>query len=159
MYFRGELEFYTSKWNVDSKSLLNEMMGVNCVAGLTQIERSLKELLTETIKNKISAAVYIGDAIEETTSGIYNISGQLGLRKTPVFMFQENYQPDVEKVFRNIAKLSGGAYCRFDSNSADLLSQLLSAVAIYAAGGHQALKVFIKNGNPQLQDMTRQLLK
>ena len=135
------------------------MMGVNCVAGITQIERSLNELLTVTKVNKISAAVYIGDAIEETTSGIYKIAGQLGLRKTPVFMFQENYQPDVEKVFRNIAKLSGGAYCRFDSNSADLLSQLLSAVAIYAAGGDKALKAFTKNGNPQLQDMTRQLLK
>ncbi|MGK0298614.1 MAG: hypothetical protein ACI9XC_002236 [Gammaproteobacteria bacterium] len=159
IYFRGVLEFYASKWYADSNSLSIEMKEVSCLAGHTQIERSLKELLSETNRKQVSAAVFVGDAFEETTSAIYNIAGQLGIRKIPVFMFQENYQADVEKVYRNIAKLSGGAYCRFDNNSADLLAQLLSAVAIYAAGGHQALRAFAKNSNPQLQEMTRQLLK
>jgi hypothetical protein len=158
IYFRGISEFYASRWNKDSKSLSEEMKGVSCLSGHTQIESSFKYVLTESINNPVSAAVFIGDAFEETTSEIYKIAGQLGVRNTPVFMFQENYDPDAEKVFRTIAKLSRGAYCRFDAKSADLLSQLLSAVAVYAAGGRKALQAFSKNSIPQLQDMTRQLL-
>ncbi|HEY5602577.1 MAG TPA: VWA domain-containing protein, partial [Gammaproteobacteria bacterium] len=33
-----------------------------------------------------------------------------------------------------------GAYCPFDSNSAQQLKQLLGAVAVYAAGGRKALE-------------------
>ena len=41
-----------------------------------------------------------------------------------------------------IARLTGGAYSRFDSGSADQLRELLSAVAVYAAGGRAALEAF-----------------
>jgi hypothetical protein len=33
-----------------------------------------------------------------------------------------------------------GAYCRFDQAAADQLAELLGAVAVYAAGGQEALK-------------------
>jgi hypothetical protein len=36
--------------------------------------------------------------------------------------------------------LTKGAYCHFDSGSARQLRELLSAVAVYAAGGRQALE-------------------
>jgi hypothetical protein len=159
IYFRGFGEFYASKWNPDSQSLLAEMTGVTCQAGLTQIEHALRQVLLETTRQHVAAAVYIGDACEETTGGIYKIAGQLGVHNSPVFMFQENNDPVAEEVYRSIARLSGGAYCRFDCNSARLLSELLSAVAVYATGGQQALKAFTKNSIPELQDMTRQLLK
>ena len=159
IYFRGFGEFYSSPWNPDSQSLLQEMSGVTCVAGYTQIERALKQILLETKEQHLSAAVFIGDACEENTRGIYSIAGQLGVLKTPVFMFQENYDSVAEEVYRTVAKLSAGAYCRFDSNSADLLSELLSAVAVYVTGGQLALKSYVKDSIPQLQDMTRQLLK
>ena len=44
-----------------------------------------------------------------------------------------------ERGFRQIATLSKGAYCPFDSGSADQLKELLAAVAVYAAGGRKAL--------------------
>ena len=44
-----------------------------------------------------------------------------------------------ERTFRQIAKLTQGAYCRFDMNSAGQLRDLLRAVAVYAAGGRRAL--------------------
>ena len=43
------------------------------------------------------------------------------------------------KTFREIARLTKGAYCRFDAGSAAQLRELLSAVAVYAAGGRKAL--------------------
>ena len=41
--------------------------------------------------------------------------------------------------FREIARLSRGAYCRFNAGAAHELRELLRAVAAYAAGGMKAL--------------------
>jgi hypothetical protein len=54
-------------------------------------------------------------------------------------MFQEGHDRGVETVYRQMAKLSGGAWARFDSSSASQLAELLGAVARYAAGGRQGL--------------------
>lgn len=159
IYYRGFNEFYASTWKSDSQSLLKEMISVHCLAGETQIHTSLEYLLRETTLQAVTAAVFIGDACEEATNGIYDVAGRLGVRKTPVFMFQENNIPGVDDIYRKIASLSGGAYCRFDSSSADLLADLLSGVAVYAAGGQKALESYVKNKSQQLQAMSRQLLR
>jgi hypothetical protein len=57
----------------------------------------------------------------------------------PVFLFQEGRDSKAETAFREIARLTKGAYCRFDAGSAAQLKDLLSAVAVYAAGGRKAL--------------------
>ncbi len=157
VYFRGFGEFHASPWLSDSRMLLREMTGVSCLAGQTQIHRALQHLLGETRRMPVSAAVYIGDACEEAGAGIARLAGQLGVHKTPVFMFQENRDQRTADIYENVASLSGGAYCRFDSNSADLLSELLSAVAVYATGGKEALALFAGNKTPLLQNMTKQL--
>jgi len=57
----------------------------------------------------------------------------------PAFMFQEGYEPVAEQAFREVARLTRGAYCRFDPGAAHQLGELLRAVAAYAAGGMRAL--------------------
>lgn len=58
--------------------------------------------------------------------------------------------------FKQLAELTRGAYCRFDANSAQQLKELLSAVAVYAAGGHKALENFNKRqGKTVLQLIQR----
>jgi hypothetical protein len=54
-------------------------------------------------------------------------------------MFQEGYDPIAEQAFREMARLSRGAYCRFDPGAAHELAELLRAAAAYAAGGVKAL--------------------
>jgi hypothetical protein len=54
-------------------------------------------------------------------------------------MFQEGYDPVAERAFREIARLTRGAYCRFDPGAAHQLGELLRAAAAYAAGGIRAL--------------------
>ncbi|MFX8581808.1 hypothetical protein ABTM27_20350, partial [Acinetobacter baumannii] len=54
-------------------------------------------------------------------------------------MFQEGHDPVAEQAFREIARLTGGAWCRFDPGAAAQLRELLRAAAAYAAGGRQAL--------------------
>jgi len=55
-------------------------------------------------------------------------------------MFQEGDDPVAEQVFRDIARLTGGAWCKFDPGAAAQLRELLRAAAAYAAGGRDALK-------------------
>ena len=57
----------------------------------------------------------------------------------PCFLFHEGDNPAARRGFGQIATLTRGACCRFDAGSPAELRQLLAAVAVYAAGGRQAL--------------------
>ena len=87
----------------------------------------------------MQALVFVGDAMEEKIDDLCAAAGELGLLGVPVFMFQEGGDPVAENAYREIARLSHGAYCRFDTGAAHELGELLRAVAAYAAGGIKAL--------------------
>ena len=88
---------------------------------------------------KVQALVFVGDAMEEKLDHLCHAAGELGLLGVPAFMFQEGADPITEKAFREIARLTRGAYCRFDPGAAHQLAELLRAAAAYAAGGMRAL--------------------
>jgi hypothetical protein len=67
-------------------------------------------------------------------------AGTLGLMGVPAFVFQEGHDPVAEQAFREIARLSRGAYSRFRPGAANELAELLRAAAAYAAGGVKALE-------------------
>tara|TARA_B100000965_G_scaffold143462_1_gene119498 strand:+ start:298 stop:1017 length:720 start_codon:yes stop_codon:yes gene_type:complete len=139
-FFRGFGEFKVSKWTADAGELARLMTGVDCLAGETQIGKLLKHAINETRRRKVNAVVYVGDCCEEDVDALGKSAGELGLLGVPVFMFHEGAEPIAGFAFQQIAKLSGGAYCSFDTASADTLKELLSAVAVYAAGGRLALE-------------------
>ena len=66
-------------------------------------------------------------------------SGELGVRGIRCFFFQDGLDIAAERGFREMARLSGGAYLRLGPDSAKELAELLSAVALYARGGLKAL--------------------
>ncbi|NQX88177.1 MAG: VWA domain-containing protein [Halioglobus sp.] len=139
-YYRGFGEFQASPWLRNSAALARLMGRVYCEGGHTQIAKLLRHARAEHSKADIRAVVFIGDAIEENPDTLCDLSGQCGLVKLPLFMFQEGPDPVVETTFRTMARVSGGAFARFDSNSADFLAGLLGAVARYAGGGRKALE-------------------
>lgn len=139
VYFRGFDECRASKWSSDTQSLARLMSGIRCQGGNTQILRVLKHLKTEAGAGKVNACVYIGDAMEENIDQLAQAAGEVGLLGVPVFMFQEGRDRAAERAFRDIARLTRGAYFRFGQDSAKILGDLLAAVAVYAAGGRQAL--------------------
>jgi hypothetical protein len=75
----------------------------------------------------------------------------------PLFVFHEGGDPVVRRAFEQIARLSGGAYCPFDAASARQLRDLLSAVAVYAAGGREALLAFEDRHGGGMLRLTQQL--
>jgi hypothetical protein len=130
------------------------MGSVRCEGGHTQIGRLLKHAQAEHRKATVRALVFIGDAVEESPDGLCNLAGQCGMLRLPLFLFQEGRDRAVEQTFRTMAKLSGGAYAHFDSNSADKLAGLLGAVASFARGGHAALE---KRGGDSARLLLQQL--
>lgn len=139
VYFRGFDECRASKWSADTQSLARLMAGIRCMGGRTQILRVLKHLKAEAAAGKVNACVYVGDALEEPIDTLAQLAGEIGLLGVPVFMFQEGQDGAAEQGFREIARLTRGAYFRFGADSGRVLRELLSAVAVYAAGGMKAL--------------------
>jgi len=103
--------------------------------------------------------VFVGDCMEEDADTLCALAGELGLLGVPVFLFHEGLDSGAGKVFQQIARLSRGAYCRFDSNSAEQLKALLSAVAVFAAGGRRALEDFGKSRGGVIRQLTHQMGK
>ena len=85
------------------------------------------------------------------------MAGELGLLGTPVFVFHEGGDPVAGAAFKQIAKLSRGAYLSFDLASADRLKALLAAVAVYAAGGYRALTAYGAKKGGEVLRLTAQL--
>lgn len=139
LYYRGFGECRASRWVSDTRSLLDLMTGISCRGGLTQIGKVLSHARRETQKQRVQAMVFVGDALEEEIDALAAKAGELGILGLPVFVFQEGSDQQVETAYREIARLSGGAYARFNQNAAAELAELLRAVAVFAAGGRKAL--------------------
>ena len=139
VYFRGAGECRSSKWVSDPDALSRLMTQVSCAGGYTQIRKVLSHARGESSRKPVNALVYVGDCMEEDIDDLCGRAGELALLGVPVFLFQEGNDAKAERAFREIARLTKGAYCRFDAGSAAQLKELLSAVAVYAAGGRKAL--------------------
>ena len=146
VYYRGLNECRATGWISDSAQLAKLMAKIDCRGGNTQIGKVLSEARREAVASGVRAVVFVGDAMEEAIDALCAKAGELGLLKVPVFMFQEGHDLVAEQAFREIARLTGGAWCRFDPGAAAQLRELLRAAAAYAAGGRQALLAMSKTG-------------
>lgn len=139
VYYRGLGECRASPWMADANKLGELMARIDCRGGRTQIGRVLRHAGVQAEKGPVGAVVFVGDAMEEPIDTLCAEAGPLAVRGVPVFMFQEGHDPTVERAFCEIARLTRGAYCRFDAGAAAELRALLRAAASYAAGGAKAL--------------------
>ena len=139
IYYRGFNECRATGWITDPVQLAALMGRITCVGGHTQIGKVLADARREASASGVRALVFVGDAMEEPIDDLCAAAGQLGLLGVPAFVFQEGGDVVAEQAFREIARLSRGAYCRFDISAAHELAELLRAVAAYAAGGMKAL--------------------
>ena len=139
VYFRGLSECRASRWVSDPRALSSIMETIDCRGGQTQIRKVLGHVRRESERAKVAALIYVGDAMEESVDDLCATAGELGLTGIPCFMFQEGGNELAERAYREIARLSRGAYCRFAPGAAHELAELLRAAAAYAAGGMKAL--------------------
>ena len=156
-YYRGYGEFEASPWLSSADALLQRMTSVSCRGGQTQLEKVLRQAIAQTKQKKVQALVFVGDCMEEDVDRLCHLAGELGMLGVPAFMFHEGAEPVAQRAFREIARLTRGAYCAFDASSAGQLRDLLRAVAVYAAAGQKALQNFSKDRSEVVRQLTRQL--
>lgn len=138
-YYRGIDEFRASPWVADARTLSRPMSKVRCLAGRTQLERVLRHAVREATEGHVAALVFVGDCMEENPDRVIAAAGDLALRGVPAFVFHEGPDPVASRTFEQIARVTGGACCRFDPSAPEQLRQLLRAVAVFVAGGRKAL--------------------
>lgn len=157
VYYRGFGECRTSPWVSNSHDLVDRMNRVTCLGGRTQIRKVLRHAMKETRSKPVDALVFVGDCVEEDVDRLCHIAGELGLLGVRVFVFHEGGELSARRTFEQIAQLTGGAYCPFDAGSARQLRTLLSAVAVYAAGGRTALEDFSRKHGDEVRRITHQI--
>ncbi|MEN0041094.1 MAG: VWA domain-containing protein [Pseudomonadota bacterium] len=165
VYFRGYGECRASKWVTRPAALRDLMTGIDTRGGQTQIGKVLAHAVKEAGKknpqspdrSRVDALVFVGDAMEENPDTLCHRAGQLKLLGVPCFMFQEGHDGNAERTFREIARLSGGAFMRFGPGSAARLADLLKAVARFVSGGRAALEDARARGDKGAQALLEQL--
>jgi hypothetical protein len=156
-FYRGYGEFRASPWVTDASDLVRMMGSVRCRAGETQICKVLQHAINEASRERMGALVFVGDCVEENIDELAGRAGELGTLGVPAFMFHEGLDLRAQLAFKEIARLTSGAYCRFDAGSADTLRALLCAVAVYAAGGRRALTHLADHGSGAAKQIALQL--
>lgn len=139
VYFRGFNECRSSRWVADPRTLTDLMTTIECRGGQTQIGRVLRHVRNEAKRSPLKVLVYVGDAMEESIDDLCTIAGELGLLGVKAFMFHEGHNREAAVAFQELARLTGGAYARFDLNAPNALTGLLRAAATYAASGFEGL--------------------
>jgi hypothetical protein len=157
VFYRGFGECKASRWLSRTQDLHAAMRKVSCVGGETQIARVLKHAIDEAKAGRVNALVFVGDAMEEPLEGLLQLAGELALLNVPAFVFHEGDNPLAGRAFKEIARLSRGAYCPFNNASAQQLKELLGAVAVFAAGGRKALADYTRRTGGATLLLTRQM--
>lgn len=141
VYFRGVDECRASRWTRSSKDMIRWMERFDCRAGRTQLSRILTHVGQEANKQKLNAVVYVGDCVEEEADELVGLAGDLRRFQVPFFIFQEGQEDYARMVFREIARVTGGAYASFDAGARGKLRDYLKGVAAFAAGGQDVTRL------------------
>ncbi len=80
--------------SVGRRALATLMEKIGCLGGHTRIGRGAQHARAENTRLKVQAFVFIGDAMEETPSDLYDAARGLGL---PMFLFPGRRRSDRNK--------------------------------------------------------------
>lgn len=131
--------------HIDAAKRLAE---VECKAGSTQFIDALQPFV-ERKDNRTKSIIIVGDFFEENIETVYDVARKLAQKKIKIFTFQEGHydNDDTETFFRELARITGGAYAKFGSPVQ--LSKLCADVIDLTLGGCNALRALNKIETPQ----------
>jgi hypothetical protein len=120
--------------------LRDQAASVTCHAGATRL---LPILATTLRRPAIKVVIYIGDVFEESLPQARTIADAMGAQATKLIILHDTSDPAARRdteLFRDLANRTGGCVLPFDANAPGRLRDILSAVAVYAAGGEKLLR-------------------
>ena len=138
VYYRGLHECRASRWVSQADRLAELMARIDCRGGHTQIGKIIAHAKRETQTTKCRPWCSWATPWRRTRRPLSCRRRAWPARRSRLHV-PGGRDPVAEQAFREIARLTRGAYCRFDPGAAHQLAELLRAAAAYAAGGMRAL--------------------
>ena len=104
----------------------------------------LAQAVKEAEDRPLRAVIIVGDAFHDDQDGLDEAAisaNRLRRAGTQVFLMQLGDDPTTARKLQYLARVSGGAYFRFDPRTQEQqFAEMWEAVSAYAAGGEEAVK-------------------
>ncbi len=136
----------TTRWitNADEMSGLIDRAECNCGC-YVHIRDVLAQAVTEAEERPLRAVIIVGDAFHDDPDGLDEAAisaNRLRRAGTRVFLMQLGDDLITARKLQYLARVSGGAYFRFDPRTQERqFSEMWKAVSVYAAGGEEVVKM------------------
>ena len=114
--------------------MLRDAAAVECSAGRTK----LLDILERTLGNSgVRLVVYVGDDFEEDETKAFELADRCRMRGCRLVVLHDaaSASPGTAEFFAALAARTGGCVLPFDADAPQRLSEMLSTLASYAAGG------------------------
>ena len=135
----------TTRWITDPDDMMRVMDRAECNCGCyVYIRDALGQAVKENEDRPMRAMIIVGDAFHDDPDGLDEAAisaNRLRRAGTRLFLIQQGDDPITARGLQYLAKVSGGAYFRFDPRTQEQqFSEMWEAISAYAAGGEEAVK-------------------
>ena len=135
----------TTRWITDPDDMAVVMDRAECSCGCyVNIRDLLAQATKEAEERPLRAVIVVGDAFHDDPDGLDEAAisaNRLRRAGTQVILIQLADDPDTARSLQYLARVSGGAYFRFDPKTQERqFAEMWSALAIYVAGGEEAVR-------------------
>jgi hypothetical protein len=134
----------TTRWITDPSDMAGTIDRAECDCGCyIHIRSVLAQATKEAEARPLRAVLIVGDAFHDNQDGLDEAAicaNQLRKMGTRVFLIQLGENPDTARKLQYLARVSGGAYFRFDPRTQDQqFAEMFEAVSASIAGGEEAV--------------------
>jgi hypothetical protein len=135
----------TTRWITHPDDMAGLMDRAECNCGCyVYIRDALGQAVKENEDRPMRALIIVGDAFHDDADGLDEAAMSANrLRRvgTKLFLLQQGDDPITARRLQYLAKVSGGAYFRFDPRTQERqFSEMCEAISAYATGGEEAVK-------------------
>ena len=135
----------TTRWIADPDKMAGLMDRAECNCGCyVYIRDVLGQAVKENEDRPMRAVVIVGDAFHDDQDSLDEAAisaNRLRRAGTRLFLIQQGDDPVTTRKLQYLAKVSGGAYFRFDPRTQERqFSEMWRVMSAYATGGEEAVK-------------------
>jgi hypothetical protein len=135
----------TKRWITDPDDMAAIMDRAECSCGCyVNIRNVLAQATKEAEDRPLRAVIIVGDAFHDDQDGLAEAAisaNRLRRAGMQVFLIQLGEDPDTARRLQYLARVSGGAYFRFDPKTQERqFSDMFDAVSAYTTGGEEGVR-------------------
>jgi hypothetical protein len=135
----------TTRWITDPDDMAGVIDRAECTCGCyVNIRDVLMHAVRKAEERPLRAVIIVGDAFHDDPDGLDEAAisaKRLRRAGTRVFLMQLGDDLITARKLQYLARVSGGAYFRFDPRTQERqFSEMWNAMSVYAAGGEEAVK-------------------